>query len=56
MSRLAKYLFFIKMLIILLRSVLELLICASLIVPNNGENILAKSFAMLWTEQTLYQR
>ena len=36
--RLAKDLFFILMLIILLRSEPELLIYASLIVSNNGEN------------------
>ena len=42
MSRLAKDLFFILMLIILLRSDQELLI-----VLYNGDNVLAKSFLML---------
>ena len=45
-SRLAKDLFFIVMLIILLRSESELLII-SLIVSNNGDYVLGKSFAML---------
>ena len=47
MSRQAKDLFLISMLIILLRSKPELLMCASLIAPNNGDNVLAKSFTML---------
>ena len=48
MSRLAKDLFFILMLVILLRSEPELLICTSLTVPNIGVSVLAKNFAMLW--------
>ena len=47
MSRLAKDLFFILMLIILLRSEPELLICASLMVPNIGDSDLASIFVML---------
>ena len=39
MSRQAKNLFFI---VILLRNELELLICTLLIVPNNGDIVLAK--------------
>ena len=46
MSSLAKDLFFISMLI-LLRSEPELLICTSVIVPNNRDNVLAKNYAML---------
>ena len=51
-------LFFMLMLIIMLRSEPELLICASLIVSNNEDNNLAKSCATLWQgrEQILYQR
>ena len=47
MSGLAKDLFFILILVILLRCEPELLICTSLIVPNNGDNVLAEYFAML---------
>ena len=51
MSRLIKYLFFLLMLINLFRSEPDLLICASLIIPNNWDNVLAKSFTMLsWTD------
>ena len=46
-SKQAKDLFFISMSINLLRSVPEFLTCVSLIVPNRGDNILAKSLAML---------
>ena len=55
MSKLAKDLFFVLMLIMLLRSGQALLICASLIVPNNGDNALATGFAMLWG-QIVYQK
>ena len=55
MSRLAKDLFFVLMLIILLRSEPEILICASLIVPNIGDSDLANNVAMLWV-QILYQK
>ena len=32
----------------LLRSDLEFLMCASLMVPNRGDNILIRSLAILW--------
>ena len=48
MSRPPKDLFFILMLIIVLSCEPELSMCASLIVPNRGNNVLAKSFVMLW--------
>ena len=48
MSRLAKDLFFILMLIILLRSEPELLISALLIVPKIGDSDLANNFVTLW--------
>ena len=46
MSRLAKDLFIILKLISSLRNELGLLMCASLIVANSGDNVLTKSFAM----------
>ena len=53
MSKLAKDLFFILELTILLRSEPELLICVSVIVPQNGDKFLAKYFVMLLGEDPI---
>ena len=49
-SKLAKYLLFISMSVNLLRRDPEFLMCVSLMVPNRGDNILARSLAILWWE------
>ena len=46
--KLDKDLFFILMLVNLLRSGPELSVCASLIIPNSGDNVLPKSLTILW--------
>ena len=48
MSKLAKYWLFISMSVSWLSSDLGFFMCASLMVPNRGDNNLAKSLAILW--------
>ena len=48
MSKLAKYLLFISMSVSWLSSDPEFFMCASLMVPNRGDNNLARSLAILW--------
>ena len=46
--KLAKYLLFTSMSVSWLSSDSEFFMCASLMVPNTGDNNLAKSLAILW--------
>ena len=53
MSKLAKYFLFILMSVSWLSSDPESFMCVSLMVPNTGDNNLARSLAILWG-QMLY--
>ena len=57
-ATLAKDLFFKLMLVDLSKSELELLMCAALIVPKSGDNVLAESLAMLesWGADTILRK
>ena len=56
MSKRAKYLLFISMSVSWLSSDLEFFMCASLMVPNRGDNRLARSLAILWGGCRSYTR
>ena len=54
-SKLAKYLLLISMSVSWLSSEPEFFMCASLMVPNKGDNNLVRSLAILWG-QILWQK